>query len=125
MCSPVSGKGKTAPKRLRPGVDLPAGHAGVAQLAEQRICNPQVWGSNLHTGSSGRVAEWLNAAVLKTAGGILSSVGSNPTPSARTTHQDRGVAQMVVHMTLTHAVAGSIPAASAITYITSGCSAVW
>lgn len=94
-------------------------------MAEQRICNPQVWGSSPHTGSIGRVAERLNAAVLKTAGGILSSVGSNPTPSAKTILQDRGVAQMVVHMTLTHVVAGSIPAASAIIHITSGCSAVW
>ena len=47
------------------------------------------------------------------------------TPSAKTTHQDRGVAQMVVHMTLIHAVAGSTPATSAITYISSGRSTVW
>ena len=32
---------------------------------------------------NGRVAEWFKAAVLKTAVGASSPVGSNPTPSAK------------------------------------------
>lgn len=39
-------------KEVKAGDRPPGRHAGVAQLAEQRICNPRVWGSNPHTGST-------------------------------------------------------------------------
>lgn len=41
--------------------------AGIAQLAEQRTCNAQVFSSILNTGFA-RMAEWLMAADLKFVG---------------------------------------------------------
>ena len=59
-------------------------YAGVAQLAEQLICTQQVAGSIPFTSSirqGGRVAEWLNASVLKSEEHMC-SMGSNPIPAA-------------------------------------------
>ncbi len=59
----------------------------IAQLAEQRSPKPQVAGSNPSRPASflapkGGVAEWSNAAVLKTV--MVQAIGgSNPSPSAK------------------------------------------
>jgi hypothetical protein len=47
--------------------------------------------------SSGRMAEWLKAPVLKTGRGLRSLVGSNPTPSASPRVRPRSQSFIIVH----------------------------
>ena len=64
--------------RFRP--EAPFTPAGVAQLAEQLICNQQVAGSSPITSSKcGEIPEWLKGADCKSAGDAFD--GSNPSLS--------------------------------------------
>ena len=69
--------------RFRP--EAPSINAGVAQLAEQLICNQQVAGSIPVTSSTyGRVPEWPKGTDCKSV--VSDFGGSNPPPSTKKTN---------------------------------------
>ena len=60
----------------------PANHAGVAQLAEQRICNPKVRGSSPRTGpTEGWQSGWMQRSWKSPVVVLQRRVGWNPTAS--------------------------------------------
>lgn len=67
---------------MKPPASTGAADGNVAQWIELPAHNRLASSSSLGIPTSGRVAERLNAAVLKTVD-VKASVGSNPTPSAR------------------------------------------
>ena len=101
--------------RFRP--EAPFTPAGVAQLAEQLICNQQVAGSSPITSSKcGEIPEWLKGADCKSA--AFRFVGSNPTLSTTFLISfHRGVEQLVARRAHNPKVVGSSPAPATILII--------
>ena len=106
----------------------------MAQLAEQLICNQQVFGSSPNIGSyffqknkqfNGRIPEWPKGTDCKSA--ALCFGGSNPPPS---THIARYVefgvlAQLGEHLPYKQRVTGSSPVGPIFYQIISRGGAVW